>query len=267
MRVNIRKMIEDAERKKEEEHKLFKRAEIATRDREQREEALREKEKKRIARFGNPEQQLFRTTLDLNQTFPTIIHCREHILRNSLSAKETASLEQRMKLTFADMEDLVDGSVEVRLLGTKTEPEEWVSFNENWRHLYPFNKLSNQKHVPCKNRFECKGFCTDNKGNRVYVLQFKDENSIYSGGTNKCVYWRYYQHSECTNSSNCDKLMYKHDPKRGFRWDLMHKLYSDDYIFTCEFNEIEKWLHETLVSCEYNDHGDGGKKISIGFRK
>lgn len=228
------------------------------------EEKERRKEKERIARFGSHEQQIYRTKFDLTKIFPTIIHCREHILKNSLSGMVTDSLEQRMKLKFDDLENLIDGSIEVRLLETKTESEEWVSFNKNWRHLYPFNKIRNQTHIPCNNGLECKGHCSDNKGNRVYVLQFKDENSIYSGGTNKCLYWRYHQHSTCVRSNNCEKLKYRHNPIKGLRWDLMHKFYSDEYVFTCDYKVIENWLNINLKSCEYDDHGDGGKHFNFG---
>ena len=221
-------------------------------------------EKNRIARFGNPKQQLYRTKFDPSRTFPTIIHCREYILKNSLSGIETKTLKQRMELNFDQLENRIDGSIEVRLLKTKTEPEEWVPFNENWRHLYPFNKLSNKKHNPCNEKFQCKGGCSDKNGNRVYVLQFKNENSIYSGGTNKCLYWRYHQHSICEKSNNCGKLKYRHDPKRGLRWDLMHKFYSDEYVYSCDYKIIEKWYNHNLKSCEFDDNGDGGKEFNFG---
>ena len=46
-----------------------------------------------------------------------------------------------MGLSSHDLEKIVDGQIEVRLRKTKTENEEWISFNENWRFVYPFNLL------------------------------------------------------------------------------------------------------------------------------
>ena len=274
MRVDIGKMIEDAKRKKKEEQELFKRAEIAIQEREQaeeklhrEEEELRKKQKKRMDRLGGKDDQLFRSKYDADNTFPTLIHCREHIYNNSHLGIEDSSLNKRMGLSSHDLENIVDGQIEVRLRKTKTENEEWISFNENWRFVYPFNLLSQGGGASCKDKFECKGNCSDITGNRVYVLQFKNDNSIYSGGTNKCVYWRYHQHSICERSKNCDKLKYPHDPKKGLRWDLMHKFYSDKYVFRCKYNVIENWLNANLKSCGYNDHGDGGKDLTRGLRK
>lgn len=267
MRVDIGKMIEDAKRKKKEEQELFKRAEIAIQEREQAEEELRKKQKKRMDRLGGKDDQLFRSKYDADNTFPTLIHCREHIYNNSHLGIEDSSLNKRMGLSSHDLENIVDGQIEVRLRKTKTENEEWISFNENWRFVYPFNLLSQGGGASCKDKFECKGNCSDITGNRVYVLQFKNDNSIYSGGTNKCVYWRYHQHSICERSKNCDKLKYPHDPKKGLRWDLMHKFYSDKYVFRCKYNVIENWLNANLKSCGYNDHGDGGKDLTRGLRK
>jgi hypothetical protein len=229
------------------------------------EEKERKKQKERIERFGEREHQLYRTKLNPSKTFPTLIHCREYILKNSLTDIETVSLQQRMSLTSEYIETHVDYSIEVRLLATKTEPEEWVSFNDNWKYLYPFNKIRKQKHIPCQNRFECKGYCTDIKGPRVYVLQLKGENTVYSGGTNKCLYWRYYQHSEGEKSNIKNKMMYPHEPKKGLRWDLIHKFYNDEHIYECSFESIEEWIHRNLKDCGYDDSGDGGKHISLGL--
>ena len=189
-------------------------------------------------RLGQKDDQRFRWVKDKTKIFTSIVQVREHILTNRYGKNRDYT-----KISFDDL-NASNYEIEVRLLKTTKQTEEWVNFTDIWEDVYPFNE---QKYK-----------IDSRRGARVYVIQLND-GTIYVGGCRKAIDWRYKQHVGRKVRATKGKLLHENSAL-GLRWDLMYLISDEDEEIGFHWPRggqftIEPWLGEELEKCGYTITG------------